>query len=259
MAKDPHRDVVKAFLEETGYQVQFIPEVQGAGENRADLLAVSMNDTLIVEVKSRLDEDGFAEQVNRTTSGQHVGFQHKIQRNETLSKAIKHASRQIEKTRAKFPNAFGVVWIRPQQAFGLFESEESTLATLLGVRFAHVTDPHGSSNFRKCYYCGFSDFYRYRNIAAVVFNKASDGLLIPNEWCPESNAFRTTLLYRDYEKAGAIFDPTTEEATCDALILRREADFKHPDSIAQALHEQYPGLQVIFADIWEVGGVVPLG
>jgi hypothetical protein len=259
MTRDLHRDIAIAFLKETGYQVKPIPTAQTHGVKRADILAESATDTLIVEVKSRLDEDGFADRVKRTSSGQHVDFQNKIRRNETLSSAIEDASRQIESTKCIYPNAFGIVWLRPQQKFGLFDTLEIALATLLGVKYAHVIDPDGTMNLRKCYYCDFSDFYRYRNIAAVIFNKAIDGLLIPNKWCPEAGPFRRTLLFQDYEKAEAIFDPHSEVDSGEALVLDGEADLKDEDSIVRALQAQYPGLRVIFTDKWEVGGVIPLG
>ena len=259
MTRDLHRDAAIAFLKQTGYRADPIPTEQSNGVKRADILAESASDTLIGEVKSRLDEERFSELVKGTLAGQQTVFQNKIQRNETLSKAIKEASRQIESTSALYPDALGLVWLRPQQNFGLFDTLEITLATLLGVKFAHVTDSDGTMSWRKCYYCDFSDFYRYRNIAAVVFNKATDGLLIPNKWCIEKDAFRKTLLYQEYEMARAIFDPHSEVDSGDALVLDGEADLKDAASIVRALQGQYPGFHVIFTEMWEVGGVIPIG
>jgi len=255
MTTDFHREIAKTFLEQTGYAVQVIPEAQP--DRRADLLATSPSDSLIVEVKSRSDEATFADRVRATATGEHTGFQHAIRRNETIAKALAEAGEQIEHTRPLSPAALGVVWLRPSQQFGLFDTLESVLATLLGVRFAHVTTPSGERGFRKCYYCDYADFYRHRDIAALVFNKNADAKLIPNRWFSEPERLQATLLYRDYAKHGAVFDVQAEVASGNALALDRNVDLKNQQAVQQALFDQYPGYHIILTEMWEVGGVIP--
>ncbi len=258
MRADIHKQTAKLFLEETGYAVEPIPEARAGDAMRADLFASSQTDALIVEVKSRLDEEGLADQFLKAKPREHVGFQYSLKRNETISKEIEKSSRQIAATKVLHPSAFGVLWVRPQQRFGLRDTEQSLMATLFGMRHAHVTSPDGHAGWRKCYFCDYADLYRYRDIAAVVFNKDSDGLLIPNPFAPDAALFRSTLLYNDYKRAGAVFDPEDEVADGESLVLHRSVDLREPGSVVLALAEEYPGHRIVFADMFEIGGVVPI-
>lgn len=255
MNRDPYKLRAKACLEETGYAVQLIDEVQG--QKRADLFATCQRDSLIIEVKCKYDDDWLCEQLRETEPRKVIPYHALIQRNNSLASLIEEALGQIEGCRHLSERAFGLLWFHPDPKLGFSDSDQQIQMNLYGGRYAFIDTPNGSEVSMVCYYTTYADFYRYRSIAAVVLHIKEGARLLPNPFSTRADDFRRTMLYEDFCRHSAVWDPELVAADGDALCLKGSVNLKDVDAVVLALEKQNPGYKIVsFVDMHSYGGVM---
>lgn len=257
MVYDAFRNKVKSCLEESGYKVSIIPEENDV--KRADLFAKCDSDALIIEVKCKFDDKNLCETLNKTEPGKQVPYFKSIKRQNHLASLVKKASEQINATRQLYGNVFGVIWFRPNPLIGLYDSDKQIKLNLYGGRYAFVDAPNGSKLCVPCYYCTYSDFYRYRNIDAVILNIEDGALLLPNPFSAIKHDFQKTRLYQDFEHLSAIWTPELSKAEETALYIEGSFDLQDQSLIKYELEKQNPGYRIImFVEPNSIGGVMKI-
>jgi hypothetical protein len=255
MNRDPYKLRARACLEEAGYAVQLIDEVQD--EKRADLFATCETDSLIIEVKCKYDDEELYEQLRETEPRKIIPYHAHIQRNNSLASLIEEASRQIEGCRHLSDTAFGVLWFHPDPKLGFSDSDQQVQMNLYGGRYAFVDAPDGSGWTMPCYYTTYADFYRYRSIAAVVLHSKEGVQLLPNPFSTRADDFRGTTLYDDFRRHSAVWAPELLAAEGVALCLTGSVNLKDLRAVVVALEKQNPGYKIVrFVDMHSYGGVM---
>jgi len=255
MKRDSYKFQAKSCLEESGYTVHLIEEDQN--DKRADLLASCETDSLIVEVKSKYDDDELFKQLHAAKAREMVPYLAEIQRNNSLSSLIEEASRQIETSKFLSESAFGVLWFHPDPKLGLSDSDEQIRMTLYGGQYAFVDAPDGTQWSMPCYYTTYSDFYRYTSINAVVLHVEEGFQILPNTFSDRINDFKESRLYEDFSYHSSIWTPELLAAEGSALCLHGAIDFKDLETVRIALEKQNPGYRIVkFIDMQSYGGVM---
>lgn len=255
MKRDPYKSQAKLCFEESGYTVELIEE--DPNSERADLLAFSETDSLIVEVKCKYDDGELFKQLQAKKARETVPYHAKIQRNNSLSSLIEKASRQIEASKYLSESAFGVLWFHPDPKLGFSDSDEQMRMTLYGGRYAFVDAPDGTQWCMPCYYTTYSDFYRYTSINAVALHVEEGVQLMPNPFSDRANDFKKSMLYEDFSNRSSVWTPELRDAEGGALCLHGTIDLKDLVAVRVALEKQNSGYKIVrFVDMQSYGGVM---
>jgi hypothetical protein len=127
---------------------------------------------------------------------------------------------------------------------------------LYGGRWAFVDTPEGSHLCIPCYYCTYSDFYRYTSLDCVILHAEDGCVLMPNTYSSRLDVFRQSCLYKDFEKHSAIWSPEVLEEAGEALCLKGKVNIKDACLVFQHLSLQYPKHKIRFVDLNAYGGVM---
>ena len=189
---DPHRQLVKAKLEQVGYSVTEIPEDTGLS---ADLAATGQDVGLVVEVKARRDDIERARQFKTSPAGRVIGSHLPIVHDDPLSDLVHHAGKQIVSSQHRYPG-LGVLWFRAAPDLGISHADEKMITTLLGKRYVNVRAADGIIQPAiPCYLAAYADFFHYPAIdLAVVEDPGDHARLLVNPYSRRLAEVRTSRL-----------------------------------------------------------------
>lgn len=259
MIKDYCRDEVIFYLQQIGYRAMSIQESDK--DKRADIFAECESDSIVIEVKSKADEKEvtlYQELVN-SPEEQPISYQEAIERKDRITKILKEASKQIEETKIQYSDSFGVIWFQSKTKLGFSESYEQLKMNLYGGRYAFVDAPDGTGYCMQCFNTYYSDFYRFKNVDAVILDMPKGCQLLPNQHSQTSNKFQNTKLYEFFASGGAIWSPEIMQKEGTALNLSGSVDLKNISKVIQELEKQNPGYKIkTFVDMNAYGGIVKI-
>lgn len=136
---------------------------------------------------------------------------------------------------------------------------EQMKATVLGTRHVFCERADKRLMCPPCYYAGFGDFYRYREIDAVMIHDQDGAFLVVNEFSPRIAEFRQSPLYRHFANKNATREPSREERDEEAFILDSDVDRRDEQKVLDALREKYPKVRFLrLVDMQAAGGVLAL-
>ena len=226
---DAARDAVARRLESIGYHCVPVPETPD--HKTADLCARHESGDLLIEVKSRTDDEDLHERIEAAPEEVHWDSQ-SINWNAAIDKDLHIARRQLRDTPNEYQGIWGVWWI-PAPHGTVSATKDQVLGTLLGIRQALKQGSAAS-----CYYAGPTAFFKFRQIAFAVV----EDVLVVNEFCPEAEAFRST----EFCQLSPRIDLAQFESTPEAPIVR--GDHKRTDAAASlaALRRLHPEFTQFF-------------
>ncbi len=229
MNRDEARDHVAQHMESIGYDCLPVPETPD--HKTADLCARHETGDLLIEVKSRTDDEALHERIEAAPEEVHWDCQ-SINAHPRIVDDLTIARRQLRETSDEYQGIWGVWWI-PAPHGAVSATKDQVLGTLLGIRQA--LKPGSAAS---CYYAGPTAFFKFREIAFAVV----EDVLVVNEFCPEAETFRST----EFCQMSPRIDLAQFESTPEAPIIR--GDHKRTDEAASlaALRRLHPEFTQFF-------------
>lgn len=228
--------LVKQMLEGSGFQVDLIPESNVS--RQADLRALKDGITTYIEVKTRLWDEKVNKVIESVVPGgpaaTYVGEAGK--RNQ-FSSIVKSANEQLGRTAGT--QDYRVLWFIVTGVPDCAAAVEQMLATILGTRQIFCKREN-KSLCRPCYYAGYADFERYRDIDGVVIQNREGGILVVNEFSPRVEGFGKSPLYQYFKQRNAVLEVSQEEKKGNAFSISEKIDRDEKEAILMCLRSKYP-------------------
>ena len=181
---DPGRSPVRRRLEALGFEVVEIAE--DANQKRPDLRAAKDGVSMLVEVKTRLEDLRLRQGMESGRVGEDHDVVVSLDKSDSLSAHIANANAQLEATAS--PSDLRLLWLRDDNGLFVQGLLDQAGATLLGIRMTFVIR-NGMKRHLPCIYAGYADFFRYRAIDAAVVERDGALVLFPNPFSSRRTAF----------------------------------------------------------------------
>lgn len=228
----------KTLLQHWGIAVEDIPTSDAEQKQEADFLASFGNARVLIEEKTKEDDPIYlAKREKELASGEIHTATLPISRNETLSRLVKNASRQLQSSSDK-PHDFRLMWFTATgiHAEGKYEQFMATLygrTNILEMNAAH---------YRRCYYFRNADFFRRAEVIDGAIVAHTDGKSISAKLClnslsPRYEALRHSAVLQPF--GTAVEDPSALEADGTAFILDCSLDRKNEAALLAYLQKKY--------------------
>lgn len=241
---DPARDEVARRLESMGYDCVPVPETPD--HKTADLCARHETGDLLIEVKSRVDDELMHAEILRAPR-KPVWDAQSQNTSSAIDGDLRTAREQLTQTGEEFQGVWGVWWIPAPRSQPTIAPEQIR-GMLLGIRQGFRSEGEPMSD---CYYAGPTAFWKFREIAFAVVGDE----LIVNEFCQRAEQFRASHLYWSFP--GNVLDLALLRSTVEAPIVRgghRRTDEVASLAALQELHPEFEG----FMDVHVFRGFAPL-
>lgn len=228
----------KALLQHWGIVIEDIPTSDAQQKQEADFLASFGNARVLIEEKTKEDDSIYlAKRAEELASGEIHMATLPISRNETLSRLVKNASRQLKSSSDK-PHDFRLMWFTATgiHAKGKYEQ---FMATLYGR--TNILEMH-AAHYRRCYYFRNADFFRKAEVIDGAIVAHTDGKSISAKLClnslsPRYEALRHSAVLQPF--GTAVEDPSALEADGMAFILDCALDRKNEAALLAYLQKKY--------------------
>jgi hypothetical protein len=223
--------LVTHLLHSVGYEVHPIAAAHDA--RRADLLATSPNDHLVIEVKHRVRDRGYEQALAQTGSAERSEV---LSRSNRVSNQVKSASRQLDSTPVADDSVRLVALVATKRSsHAVMHTFRSTLYGSVDV----VTpDEAGAAVAIPCVFFGFSDFFRHRNLDGAILATETIAQLCVNPF-GRPDALRRTDLYRTYSTQKGVFDPEELEADGEVFIADTSLDRSDQAAVLAYVRDKY--------------------
>lgn len=251
MSKDKDtKIVINIIRNQLNFEAKRIPENEEEGET-ADIFACKNSENYLFEVKSRDDHTDFMEQVEKSQDYQMIEYKKPIRRSNKISSILEKANGQLEAT-PKTNNDYCCVWFR---AINKFIPDEADLirTSLYGIRHLLVANSNKEISRAECYYFDYNDFFRFKNISAVVIENGRGIHLCVNDYSMRIQSFRNSVLYQYFSRHESLTDP---EKMCDILIARINCPRNKTDKVINHLQKKYKLRITGFVEMNSMGGAV---
>jgi hypothetical protein len=228
---------VTAFLGRYKFDVQRLPEC--SEYKTPDLLAVSPESRLVVEVKSKRQDDQLS-QLLRQSRGTSRPY-----RGSPIETSLRGGCRQLREWPCRKPDDFTLIWYCtarvPSARVPVPEIVAGTLEALLfGIETLEGRMERDETFYQKpCFYFHYSFFWRHKELDAVVIENGGELQLCVNNFSDGYRRFRSSRLYKLFAAAGRLIDPIVIEKRGECFVL----DSPHPrgdrNKSVQLLREKY--------------------
>lgn len=228
-------EYIRLALVEWGFAVDKVSE---AANERPDFYAVKDDDEYLIEVKSK---EPSQEQERRRDevllSGKVYDESYELIRQSGLTKVVSKGKNQLKKYKSE-ADYFRVICF-----VGTGHNAEARLLQLEATLFGRTTVCDWSTEngpCRDCYYFGFSDFYKYRDIldgAILIDANSEEGKLCINDHSSRYNRFRESSLAQVF--GTAVIDAPKLDHDGDAFIVDADIDRKNKQAVFDYLRRKY--------------------
>lgn len=238
MSENDAERLTRLFFESQAFQVERIPTA--TGEQRADYRVSDANHTYVVEVKGRIEDDDYAQELWH--SGK-AFREDALGRINAVSRRIRDAAQQLAATPTD-ATSFRIITLA---AVGDDPETQATQfqATLYGIVDLLTPAEDGSARARPCFYFSFSEFFILRHVDAALILLPSGSRICLNSYGLKVEAFRQTALYQLHESHGAVADPERMEVRQEAFIADCNLDRRDESALLAYIKQKYTLDQVI--------------
>lgn len=234
----PPSSYTRALLQHWGVRVDDIPTSDVEEKKEADFLATFGPARVLIEEKTKEDDpDYLAHRVSELESGGVHGITLPIRRNETISKIVSNASRQL-KSSSNLPHDFRLMWFTATGVTARGKYEQF-MATLYGR--TNILEMN-ASGYRRCYFFRNADFFRRASVIDGAVAAYTDGTSISTKLClnplsPRYQQLKASEVLKPFKEA--IEDPIEMERSGSAFILDSIIDRKNEDELFAFLQKKY--------------------
>lgn len=250
--------VAQSVLEELGFSVQKLPEINETGEKRADFIAKLDQITLLIEAKLRKDSPKELERMENELAEEGIyGSNHVLGKNNALTKKIREAINQLNAEREE-PHDYKVLLYLADCVNAGAVCEQIT-DTLYGTSsILHRTPCMTVLRKIPCYFYRENEFYSAKSLDAAIVGFQICGRwklsLCLNPFSDRFNEIRTSTLARMFE--GRTIDPAAEEAQGKALMP--DDDAPRPSSNQRDFERMFSMADRMLRHLEEKYGYPPL-
>lgn len=238
-------NTVQNFLQSFGFTIAKIPELPEQKLKTPDFLVTDQSVQYLIEVKDK-EDNKFMDLINSRISGEKtVGLEY----DNTISSIIKEGANQLD-SYDKTGNKFKVLWFFIDAA--LFSSQVSRQIdrTLYGLQEIEGYTKSGKFFQTRCFYFTYSDFYRHKQLDAVIVQRPNEIVLCMNDFSSRSNELRQSKIYQLFEEKGFhIIEPSQMEKDSRCFIADNfSISRKDSESVANYIGKKYNLRQIIAYD-----------
>ena len=238
---DTQANYVKLILESLGFKSELIPQEQH--QRRADIKVSDTSHATYIEVKSRLaDETANKAIQSAIPGGPVVTYSGEAGKQNHFSSLVQEANLQLTATAG--PLDYRVLWFLATAVPEFVAADEQMRATLFGIRHVFCKRA-GENKYLPCYYAGYSDFYRYKDIDGAIIQNKEGAVLLINEFSPRLNNFKESTLCKYFVQKNATRIPSQEEAKGNGYIVDGDVSRKDEKKVLEYLRKKYPGVEFL--------------
>jgi len=248
MVLDKNETRVKEFLESNGFNVTKISE---SDEEMPDFLVHDDYQDYVIEVKSRETDKSFMSLLESRTPGEKtlsLGYRNR------LSGIIHKVVNQIDSFSVgnhKFKLLWFVLETVTLEKIMLREGEKSLLwledmngrqlvSTLYGLVEVGGYNENGDYFDSGCFYYLNSEFFRYKQLSAVVIQTTEGLLLCVNDLSKKYVEFLDSFLFKLFAKTCQfVIDPKRMEEEGRCLVVYDSVDRKNEDKVYRHVIQKY--------------------
>jgi Holliday junction resolvase len=213
-----------SWLESCGYAVERVPV---AADPRPDLIARQNNETIVVEVKSNANPPLELDATGVAMLSTSLAFSN------SMSRVVKKAARQLDHADGQVLRVICYVASGVEAEAKLDEFR----ATVYGL--VDVIELNSEARAIPCFYFDHAEFFRHQGLAGVGLLWERGAQLCINEFCEHAPDFRSSRLYERHVQIEAVRDPTAEENTGKAFVVRDALERKNETLILDHLRQKY--------------------
>lgn len=234
----PSSSYTRALLQHWGVRVDDIPPSDLEEKKEADFLATFGSTRVLIEEKTKEDDpDYLARRASELESGKVHGITLPIRRDETISKIVGNASRQL-KSSSNVPHDFRLMWFTATGVTARGKYEQF-MATLYGR--TNILEMN-ASGYRRCYFFRNADFFRRASVIDGAVAAYTDGATISTKLCLNPLSLRyhqlkASEVLEPFKEA--IEDPIELEKSESAFILDAAIDRKNEGELLAFLQTKY--------------------
>lgn len=219
-----------------------IQESTETGMKRADIVASYGDESYLIEVKTRLENEetareraiSFQKNIHLTSIDPFQNSQEHGRKN-SFEAMLKQARKQLVNTR-KSDEQYCVVWLNVQGVDSDLKASQAQ-ATFYGM--AHL-NPH-CTNAEEiepviCYYFDFSSAKRFPELDAVIIEDSEGAYLCLNEFSLNYARFKSSYLFKYFKNA--VVDPLRYSMQGTTIALRSDISRTNEDNVLAAIHDQ---------------------
>lgn len=238
---DTQADYVKTVLESLGFKSELIPEEQH--HRRADIRISDTSHTTYIEVKSRLSDENANKVIKSAIpGGPVVTYSGEAGKQNHFSGLVQDASIQL--TASAGPLDYRILWFIATAVPEFVAADEQMRATLFGIRHVFCKRA-GENKYLPCYYAGYSDFYRYKDIDGAIIQNNTGAVLLVNEFSPRVIGFKESALCKYFIQKNASRIPSQEEAKGNGYVVDGNVNRKDEKQVLEFLRKKYPGVEFL--------------
>ena len=231
--RDPGREPVRNRLEALGFQVDDVAE--NPKQKRPDFYTSKNGITMFVEVKTRTEDAELRAKMESVGIGATESILVSLDKHSSLSSHVEKANVQLGS--AASADDLRLLWFQADNGLVVQNAREQIGATLLGIRTV-VAKRNGARRVRLCFYAGYADFFRCREIDGAMLEVDGALTLIPNQFSPRQDAFAFSPIYEAI--APAILDVRQAESEDAIYVIDGEIDRKSDEALLDYLRKKYP-------------------
>lgn len=238
---DQQSSYVQKALESLGFKAEIIPEDQT--KRQADLRITELPYATYIEVKSRLIDEK-AKKVIETAvpGGPVVSYSGEAGKQNYFSSLVQDASEQLAATAGQLD--YRVLWFLANAIPEFVAADEQMRATLLGIRHVFCKRA-GENKYLPCYYAGYADFYRYKDLDGAVIQNKEGAVLLVNEFSPRVKGFKESSIYQCFAGKNAARLASLEEEKGNGFLLDGNVDRKNEKQVLEYLRVKYPEVEFL--------------
>ncbi len=221
---------INIFEKEFGYRVK---KIRQSDEKTPDFFVEGYGECFLIELKSKLDDESTVQNLQKVLEqGEIAEFSDSIERKNNISKRINYASKQLTSI---YKNVdYRMIWLMATDGNQQMKKAQFKASLYGNVVIADLD----LSQTCPCYYFGFNDFYRTRNVIdAALISTLEEGELCLNTYSPKYHKIKKSALVQKF--GNACCDPFIEEKTNKAMLVDTDIDRRDERAILKYLKKKY--------------------
>lgn len=228
---DHDRDYVKSLLEALGFQPDVIAE---ASHRTPDLSLLLSTGRALIEVKSKDDDRQLRRVVDSAPGTTHAYT------NSSIETVLRHGLHQIRDFPAKSHDDFSIIWLLACKSGITALTRPAAMTLLYGVQNIEGIMANTHEFYEKeCFFFGYSFFFRYNDLNAVVLQDFHYSTLCINPFSARYSVFAQTDFVRVFREQASVIDPVEKESVGECFLADCDYSRNDVNSVVQYLKDKY--------------------
>ena len=234
MHENKSEKIVKEYFRSSGFDISRINS--STPGKTPDYFVSDQEDFFLVEVKSREEDENFNSLIENPNPGeesQEIGYTN------TISGIIGKGVEQLAEYDPDNENLH-LLWCFTADLFNSNLVARQFIHTAYGLKNIEGYDKNGNYFEASCFYFGYNDFFKHRNLDALVVYSHNKTILCLNPFSESIDRFKATDLYKAFKEDNfEVIDPKKLEEKGNCLFVNSNIDRKDTDAVLKHLVKKY--------------------